>query len=255
MRGVAQTLVPEKEYCYHCGDTCAATPIYTEEKAFCCTGCKAVYELLYANNLCTYYSLEADAPAKPGVAVKEAEVTIGQFTYLDEAPVLNQLLNFQSADLHKVLFRVPAMHCSSCIWLLENLQKLDNGIIESRVNFPRKEVTIAYNPQQTKLSNVVTLLHKIGYSPTLNLDNLSEKKQTQNKSIYLKLGLAAFSFSNIMLFSFPEYFAFTDEIKLEFGSFFGYLSIVLALPVLLYSARGFFESAWASLRQRHINLD
>lgn len=251
MLETAHSLV--KEQCYHCGDDCTRTPIYADEKVFCCTGCKSVYELLYANNLCTYYNL--DATDKPGVTQKEEEVQAGQFTYLDQPTFQDQLLQFQSETLHKVLFRIPGMHCSSCIWLLEHLFKLDQGILESRVNFPRKEVTIAYHPEKTKLSAVVTLLHKIGYGPTLNLDNLTKEKSKRNFGINLKLGLAGFCFGNTMLLSFPEYFAFTDEIKQEFGSFFGYLSIALALPVFLYSARGFFTSAWQSLKQRHINLD
>ncbi|WP_377060354.1 heavy metal translocating P-type ATPase [Rufibacter immobilis] len=253
MRESATTLVEEKEHCYHCGDECKSEPIYTEEKAFCCTGCQAVYELLYANNLCTYYNLEAGE--KPGVTVATEDVQANQFVYLDEAATLNQLLTFQSDTLHKVLFQIPNMHCSSCIWLLENLFKLDQGVVESRVNFPRKEVSVSYNPQKTKLSNIVTLLHKIGYGPTLNLSTLSGKKQKRDFGINLKLGLAGFCFGNTMLLSFPEYFAFGEEVKQQFGSFFGWVSIALALPVLLYSARGFFESAWQSLKQRHINLD
>ncbi len=247
----AQTKV--KEHCYHCGDECITEPIYSEEKTFCCTGCKSVYELLYANNLCTYYNL--DKSEKPGLTIKEEYVTMSQFSYLDEETVRNKLLSFQSDCLDKVLFQVPGMHCSSCIWLLENLYKLDKGIIEARVNFPRKEISISFNPQSTQLSAVVTLLHKIGYAPTLNLEILSGAPQQKSYGIYLKLGLAGFCFGNIMLFSFPEYFAFADEIKQEFGSFFGYMSIVLALPVFLYSANGFFSSAWASLKQKHINLD
>ncbi|WP_192821839.1 heavy metal translocating P-type ATPase metal-binding domain-containing protein [Rufibacter sp. LB8] len=249
-----ETACPQiKEHCYHCGDECTSEPLHVEEKAFCCTGCKAVYELLYANNLCTYYNLEQGE--KPGVAVKEEEVTMGQFAYLDATAVRSQLLTFQSEALEKVHFKVPNMHCSSCIWLLENLYKLDQGVLESRVNFPRKEISISYHPAQTKLSAVVTLLHKIGYAPTLNLDNLSVKKEKNTLGINLQLGVAGFFFGNIMLFSFPEYFALADEIKETFGPFFGYLSIVLALPVLLFSAKGFFTSAWQSLKQRHINLD
>ncbi|MFC6999930.1 heavy metal translocating P-type ATPase [Rufibacter roseus] len=253
MRESASTLVDEKEHCYHCGDECDSTPLYSDEKAFCCTGCQAVYELLYANNLCTYYNLEAGE--KPGVTVKSEEVQANQFTYLDEPATQNQLLTFQSETLHKVLFQIPGMHCSSCIWLLENLFKLDNGVIESRVNFPRKEISVSFHPQKTKLSNIVTLLHKIGYGPTLNLSDLTGKKKKRDYSINLKLGLAGFCFGNTMLLAFPDYFAFGEEVKQEFGHFFGYVSIALALPVLLYSARGFFESAWQGLKQKHVNLD
>ncbi|WP_146897991.1 heavy metal translocating P-type ATPase [Adhaeribacter aerolatus] len=242
-----------KEHCYHCGDECDTTPIYADEKAFCCTGCKSVYELLYANNLCTYYNLEDGE--KPGVTVNEEEVDINKFSYLDEDVVLGQLLSFKDDSLHKVLFQIPGMHCSSCIWLLENLFKLDAGIIQSRVNFLRKEISISYNPAKTKLSAVVTLLHKIGYAPTLNLDNLSRKKKKKDYAIYIRLGLTGFCFGNIMLLSFPDYFSLADEVNREFGSFFGYLNILISLPVFLYGAPVFFKSAWQGLKQKHINLD
>ncbi len=95
------------------------------------------------------------------------------------------------------------MHCSSCIWLLENLSKLDGGVLESRVNFPRREISISYSPQKTTLGNLVTLLHKIGYGPTLNLSSLNGKKEKKDHSIHLKLGLAAFCSGNTMLLAFP----------------------------------------------------
>jgi P-type Cu+ transporter len=254
MTETAPPLIQEKQVCSHCGDDCSSNPVYALDKIFCCTGCKSVYELLYANNLCTYYAF--DNSGKPGVTIQEEEVSVSQFAYLDEAPIRDQLLNFQSDTLHKVLFRLPGMHCSSCIWLLEHLFKLDQGILESRVNFPRREVTISYHPAKTRLSAVVTLLHKIGYAPVLNLANLSSnKKSGRSYGVTLQLGLAAFCFGNTMLLSFPEYFALADEIKVQFGAFFGLLSLGLALPVLLYSARGFFASAWQSLKQGHINLD
>ncbi|MGV3503871.1 MAG: heavy metal translocating P-type ATPase [Adhaeribacter sp.] len=253
MKPTAENLVLEQEVCAHCGEEASTQPVYSDDKVFCCTGCKSVYELLYANNLCTYYEL--DKSEKPGVTVKEEHVNVSRFAYLDEDVVRNQLLHFQNETLHKVSFHIPGMHCSSCIWLLENLFKLDQGVLESRVNFPRREVSISYHPGKTQLSKVVTLLHKIGYAPTLNLANLSGKKKQGPSGITLQLGLAGFCFGNIMLLSFPEYLALADEIQVQFGSFFGLLSIALALPVLLYSARGFFTSAWQSLRQGHVNLD
>jgi Cu+-exporting ATPase len=254
MRETAPAPTREKEICAHCGDDCPPHPVCADAKVFCCAGCKSVYELLYANNLCTYYNF--DAGAKPGVTVKEEEVPLGRFAYLDEDPIRNQLLNFQSEAIHKVLFRIPGMHCSSCIWLLENLHKLDQGVIESRVNFPRREVTITYHPGKTRLSAVVTLLHKIGYGPTLNLATLSDQKKAgRSGGLTLQLGLAGFCFGNIMLLSFPEYLALGSEIQELFGSFLGLLSLALALPVLVYSARGFFLSAGRSLKQGHINLD
>jgi Cu+-exporting ATPase len=40
-----------------------------------------------------------------------------------------------------------------------------------------------------------------------------------------------------------------------FQSFFGYLNILLALPVLFYSARDYLQSAWLGIKQGTLNID
>ncbi|KUG08914.1 ATPase [Solirubrum puertoriconensis] len=237
--------------CTHCGDDCPEQPVVLHDKPFCCQGCKAVYELLEANNLCTYYSLSEE---HPGQKVKEVELP-GRFDYLDEESVQAQLLSFHSDKLARLTLTLPQMHCASCIYLLENLYKLNPGVSESRVNFLRKEISISYVPSETSLKEVVKLLTALGYEPQITLAELGAQPNHGSRAIYYKLGLAGFCFGNVMLLAFPDYLSFTDELAREFGRFFGYISLVLALPVLLYSAQDFYRSAWAGIRQRYINLD
>ena len=248
MKAVFKTNI---QNCYHCGDTCAETPIVVNEKVFCCDGCKAVYELLEENNLCTYYNLEQN----PGIAGKEP-VAEARFAYLDDAGVETQLLNFKNDTIGKLTFYIPQMHCSSCIWLLENLFKLNRGIAETTVNFMRKEVAITYFHQKTSLREVVQLLARIGYEPAITLADTDGKKENkQSRTLIYKLGIAGFCFGNVMLLAFPDYLAVTEGLQRTFGSFFGYLSLILSVPVLLYSARGFFTSALEGIKQRMVNID
>ncbi|MBG8556264.1 heavy metal translocating P-type ATPase [Hymenobacter guriensis] len=240
--------------CSHCGDDCPAEPIRLEARPalhFCCQGCKAVYELLDASNLCsTYYRLDE----KPGQKVKEVELP-GRFDYLDLESVQSQLLVFRSPTLSRLTLTIPQMHCASCIWLLENLFKLNPGISASRVNFLRKELSVSYQPQTTSLREVVQLLASVGYEPQITLAELGAQPHHGSRRLTYQLGLAAFAFGNVMLMAFPDYFSFTEQLQTLFGSFFGGLSFLLALPVLLICARDFYRSAWQGLRQRHINLD
>ncbi|WP_114781571.1 heavy metal translocating P-type ATPase [Botryobacter ruber] len=248
MKAVLKTNI---QNCYHCGDTCAEAPIVVNEKVFCCDGCKAVYELLEENNLCTYYNLEQN----PGITGKEP-VAEARFAYLDYAGVETQLLNFKNDTIGKLTFYIPQMHCSSCIWLLENLFKLNRGIAETTVNFMRKEVAITYFHQKTSLREVVQLLARIGYEPAITLADTDGKKENkQNRTLIYKLGIAGFCFGNVMLLAFPDYLAVTEGLQRTFGSFFGYLSLLLSVPVLLYSARGFFTSALEGIKQRLVNID
>ncbi|MBH8567443.1 heavy metal translocating P-type ATPase metal-binding domain-containing protein [Hymenobacter sp. BT584] len=239
--------------CTHCGDACPDAPIRLPAEpglAFCCQGCRAVYELLAANRLCTYYRLDAH----PGQKMKTVELP-GRFDYLDAEAVQAQLLAFRSPTLARLTFSIPQMHCASCIWLLENLFKLDPGISSSRVNFLRKELTVSYQPAATTLKKVVKLLAAVGYEPQITLAELGAQPHAASHTLYYQLGIAAFAFGNVMLLAFPEYFSFAGQLQSTFGRFFGGLSFLLALPVLLVSARGFYRSAWQGLRQRYINLD
>ena len=209
-----------------------------------------MYELLDANNLCTYYRLGE----QPGLKVQDVELP-GRFDYLDSETVQAQLLSFRSAEWARLTLHVPQMHCTSCIWLLENLPRLNPGIVEARVQFLRKEITISYRLADTSLKAVVQLLASVGYEPRITLAELGAQPHRAGRLLYYQLGLAAFAFGNVMLLALPEYFSFVEDLQGEFGRFFGYLSLALAVPVLLFSARAFFRSAWQSLRQRYINLD
>ncbi|WP_162052530.1 heavy metal translocating P-type ATPase [Pontibacter pamirensis] len=237
--------------CYHCGDSCVEEVVEAHDKTFCCTGCKNVYELLEENNLCAYYNLEEN----PGITGKKP-IAEFRFAYLDDAGVEAQLISFKNDAICKLTFYIPQMHCSSCIWLLENLFKLNQGISESTVNFLRKEVSLTYFHQKTSLREVVQLLARIGYEPEITLADTDGKKTSKpDRSIIYKLGIAGFCFGNVMLLAFPDYLALTEGLQRSFGSFFGYLSFMLSLPVFFYSARGFFTSALEGIKQRMVNID
>lgn len=240
-----------KLQCFHCGDVCPDQSIAIGDKYFCCNGCKTVYEILNANELCEYYDIE-DAP---GISPK-TDIVADRFSYLDDESVREQVLEFSDGGVDKVTFHTPAMHCASCIWLLEKLYEMDDRVIKSVVNFPKKEVSITYKKEEMKLSEAAALISSLGYEPLINLDTVGKREQSSaEKKLYLKIGLAGFAFGNVMILSFPEYLSRVGEVDPVFKIVFGYLSLLLSLPVLLYSARDYYSSAWAGLRSRTINID
>ncbi len=238
--------------CYHCGDSCKSETINFDEKSFCCEGCKLVYDLLKENSLCTYYNLNSN----PGISPGKFNYT-GKYNYLDNEEIKKRLIRFTDGHQTHITFYIPKIHCSSCIWLLENLHRLMEGVTKSTVNFLRKEATIVYNSDLVKLSEVAELLGHIGYEPLINLNDLEQKTEKKTKgSQLIKIGLAGFCFGNIMMLSFPEYFSLGnlhDEPGLK--TFFGYLNLILSLPVFFYCAWGFYVSAWKSIRYRYMNID
>ncbi len=237
--------------CYHCGEACRDEQIRQDDKTFCCLGCKTVYNVLRNNKLDQYYQIEAQA----GTRQKAAQ--FGKFDYLDDRKVEEELLLFKDDKISSVKFELPQIHCSACIWLLERLYKFHQGVIESKVNFLRREVTILFEHQKISLKELAGLLQSIGYEPNINLSNTTAKKKRKkiDRKIAYQVGLAGFAFGNIMLLSLPEYFGITEGADQNLSRWFNWLNLLLATPVAIYSGQDYFKSAWHSLKQKRLNID
>nr|WP_299422467.1 heavy metal translocating P-type ATPase metal-binding domain-containing protein [uncultured Emticicia sp.] len=240
--------VDEKTKCYHCGDECSDDSIAVEDKCFCCHGCQTVFEILQDNNLCTYYDLNQNA----GISLKAKRLE-NSYSYLEEKDIVAQLLDYQSEKLNKVTFYVPAVHCSSCVWLLENFNKVRKGVIFSRLNFIKKELSLSYNPVEVSLKEIVELLATLGYEPLLNLDSTDkpQQKNATQRSLILKIGVVGFCMGNIMMMSFPEYFHFDlkNSNDANYQKFFLYFNFMLSLPVFFYGASDYLYGAWISIKE------
>ena len=234
--------------CAHCGEPCL--PNNDQTPAFCCEGCQTVYQLLEKNNLCAYYS-SADLTL---ISLKNKENL--HFEYLDDDELQHQILFFRSPNVSRVRFDLPTIHCAACIWLLENLPRLHEGILSSTVHFIEKEIHISFKESVISLKQLAELLDKIGYPPLIRLDKAKKKQSTRlsNDLIY-QIGVAGFAFGNSMLFSFPEYLGLTRDSDPTIVLVLGYLNLSLGIPVLFYSARDYFVSAWKGLKIRDYNLD
>ena len=247
------SVVITSEICFHCGEDCTEETVHFDDKAFCCLGCKSAYQILEESDLCGYYDLDAN----PGINLKNTKHR-ARFDYLEDEEVITRISDFHDTTRISLTLNIPNIHCTSCVWLLENLQKLDSGVLQSGVNFLKKELSLLIDTDKTSLRDVVEQLVTIGYEPEIRLEKLDSKteKSHQNRSLWLKMGVAGFAFGNIMLFSFPDYLDTTGSgLGGNFHIFFGALNIILALPVLLYSSSDYLKSAFAALSQRGVNLD
>ncbi len=237
--------------CVHCGDPCPGGSPSLGELSFCCAGCRTVYQLLHAHELESYYDLSD----QPGVRPDDSRPT-DHYAFLDDAATRDRLINYSDATESRVTFSIPKMHCSSCIWLLENLPALEPAVIESRVDFLRREVTIRFKESDLSLRKLAELLARLGYEPDIKLIDLDRAPVDRSvRGVYARLAVAGFCAGNVMLLSFPEYLGLDVSVDSHFSRLFGYLSLLLSLPVLLYSASGFFHSAWVGLRHRTMNID
>lgn len=234
--------------CFHCGLDATSSTIIFDDKSFCCNGCKTVYEIFSINDLTCYYDLQQ----APGATPKDVE---GKYNFLDNAKIVEQLLEFNNDDTQIVTLYIPHIHCSSCIWILENLNKLNPAISTSIVNFGKKNVRVTFNSKSITLKNLVALLSSIGYEPFISLDDYSVGKKHVDRSLIYKLGIAGFAFGNVMFLSFPEYFQVDGFWIEKYKPLFRWLMFFFSLPVVFYSAQDYFISAFKGLRSKILNID
>lgn len=246
---VHQKTLKAETHCYHCGDNLPVNLYQYDDKQFCCLGCKGVYQILSKHNLDNYYAYN-DVPGQ------SQKLQTTHYAYLDEAEIANKLVDYQDEKITSITLYVPAIHCSSCIWLLENLHKINPGIAQSRIDFLKKQVAITFKNELSSLRAVVETMASIGYEPLISSQDAIKKQNADfsERRLVTQIALAGFCFGNVMLLSFPEYFGLSD-LEQEFKSFFGWLNLAFALPVTFYCGRDYFSSAYNNLKNGILNLD
>ena len=243
-----------EENCFHCDQRIEEEVIQFDEKAFCCQGCKTVYEILNVNDLKDYYDLNRNAGVRPDAKSNH------QFDFLNTKEIFDKVVDFSDDGITVVSFYVPVMHCTSCVWLLESLNTINPNIISSNVNFTQKTVQVTFREENLQLGDLARFITNLGYKPSINLKTLDKKKKSKvDRALVSKLVIAGFCFGNIMLLSFPEYVEVFGEVKEQWldqnKGYFRWLMFALSLPVFFYSSTDYFVSAWQGIKNKYINID
>ncbi len=224
--------------CSHCHQPLQERiPGKDPEKVYCCFGCKVVDELMLEDaSLIDHNALNLDS-----------------YRYLDEDKIRARLCRFEDEHQARISIHLPAIHCSSCIYLLENLAQIEKGILSVQVHFSKKEADIRFAKSEIKLSQIAAILEHIGYKPDFKT-HLGEGRKGRNR-LLIQLGVAGFFFGNTMLLALPEYFdaSLKDDPQLQL--FFRYLMMLFSIPVMVFSARDYFTTAWKSLRAGALSID
>ena len=237
-----ELIIAQGQLCYHCGDICNENPIEKHDKTFCCQGCEKVYELLNDNQLSAYYECDIN----PGISPTEKN-----FDFLNNVAFRDRLITFSNTAFSKVSFHLPAIHCRSCLYLLENLQKLNPQIIKTSLNFGKKYLTVWFKEDQLSLGALASLIASLGYEP--HISNEDKKQQNNNrKHLILQLGIAGFCAGNAMLFSFPEYLGIDDD---SLQQLFSYLNLALGSVAVFYSGSDYFRNVYAHLKLRKMTIE
>ncbi|MCC6597294.1 MAG: cadmium-translocating P-type ATPase [Alphaproteobacteria bacterium] len=171
----------------------------------------------------------------------------------EKSPHADELLFASQAiepDCRQVTLAIPTIHCGNCVRKIEqNLAALEH-VRNVRVNLSTKRVTVQWEGSQ--VPPVIEQLDILGHSPhILAAQTENEEKDAMLSALVRALAVAGFGASNIMILSVAVWAGVQDSTK----DLFHWISAVIALPVLLFSGRIFFVSAWRVLRHGTTNMD
>ena len=233
------------DLCVHCGNECDIAPILFDEMPFCCNGCMQAYQLIH-------YAISC-APEEKTQPLQFK--TKANWEELNLSELRKQFIQYEDKQRVVVVFRLPQMHCSSCVYVLEHLNRLNPKIQSTTVNFSEKTIRAVFDAD-LPLSEFAATLDLVGYAPFL-LKEIEEDHVTQNhrKHRIKALVISGFCFGNIMLFSLPEYFNLDIQSDTSFVHFFRWAALIFSLPVFLYGSREFYRNAWAGIRGKYMHID
>lgn len=212
-----------ESYCKYCG-----TPAQGQD--YCCSACEVL-----------------DLRVGP---LPLLERSLNPYSYLDKKE-FRDLYSQKSGDFDYVFF-AEGLHCSSCVHLLEKLPQFYSEILAARVNFAQSTVSVKLT-ENASLAQVAHAIKELGYQPMIlsPQDDLSKKYTQENRTFLKRIAVAGFCAGNTMLFVIPVYAGLAGSL----ASLFNWLSFLLFLPILFYSAIPFYHGAWNSLKYKVINVD
>ncbi|MCB1182767.1 heavy metal translocating P-type ATPase metal-binding domain-containing protein [bacterium] len=221
--------------CLHCGNPLGRF-WRTADGPFCCRGCKGVYEMINAADLCRFYDLAPDTHAPAAVLRPDS------FNWLD------RLLDDHAGGALHLELGIQGVHCAACIWLIEELFKRHAAGIQLRINPTLGHVDLSWDPERGDLKTFLAEVEKFGY----RLGPRAEIDRSASRGLLMRMAIAIAMALNVMMFSLSFYFGLADG---ALFTFFGWLSLALATVSLFAGGGIFLKGAVAGLRRGVLHLD
>jgi Cu2+-exporting ATPase len=240
--------------CAHCDTAVPRGLIEPDaERQFCCAGCRAVFETLHSCGLDIYYRLREAAEVTP----RPAKLSESGFDSFD-SPTFADLYVRRCADGSACAeFVLEGVSCAACVWLVERLPRVLEGVIEARLSLREASVRVTWDPQRVALSRVARALDRLGYTPhPARGTSAKQLHQRETRRRLIHLGVAGAIMGNTMLLALALYAGdASGHMEPQYRALFRWLSVGLGVISLAWPGATFFRSAWAACRARAINLD
>ena len=245
--------------CFHCNEpvpsgTSWHVTINGIDQPMCCIGCQSIASAIVKAGAASYY----EQRTTPGLDAQTLESLAPWADLLDDPQWAAQHVRTETSDQQpaaQTTLAIEGLRCGACAWLIEKILATSPGVIEARANASTARLLIRWQPGVTTLPTIAHRIASIGYALLPIGSAPLEAAQRINKRIMLRrLFIAGLASAQIMMYAYPEYLE-GASLEGDIRSLMRTASMLITLPVMLYSATPFFESAWRMLRQGRLGMD
>ena len=231
--------------CAHCGIPVAADA--SAATVFCCQGCRAAHALILGCGLQDYYRLRTQPIGRPGDPA-------GTVAYASPA-FIERHVRQRSDGLAEIAWFVDGIHCTACLWLLEQLPSLDHGVKQARLAFGESRLAVIYDPALSSPAAQAAILVGLGY-PVRPFADDDAQGRAEVRRLLLRVAVAAASAVGSMHLSVNLYAGeLTRDLDDAGARWFSLTSLMIAAPALLWSALPLYRSGIAALRLGRASID
>ncbi|QQZ30427.1 cadmium-translocating P-type ATPase [Thiothrix subterranea] len=244
--------------CFHCGQPVPPGAHYIvsidkQQREMCCTGCQAVATAIVDNNLTDYYRFRTEISDKPDDLVPEA---LRQLQVYDSADLQKSFVRETGANVREASLILEGIVCAACVWLNEHHVKQLDGVLDFRINYSTHRATLKWDNARLHLSQVLQAISEIGYHAHPFDPRRLESLQKKEKSAALRrIAIAGLGMMQVMMIAIAMYIGAVSDMDTGMRDFLRWISLVMTTPVVFYSAKVFFSSAWRDVRRGRFGMD
>lgn len=244
--------------CYHCGlpipsDTHHYVRIDGANRRMCCIGCEAVARSIVDNGLEDYYRHRDAMPESRREAMPPELQELGLFDHPDFQKSFVRPVGEHEREASLIL---EGITCAACVWLNERHVARQPGVSAVDINYATRRARVRWDERQIKLSDILNAVAAIGYRAyPYDAERSEQIAHRERRSMLWRVFVAGFGMMQVMMYAVPVYIAREGEMTADIEALMRWASLLLTLPVVLYSAAPFFRRAWRDLRLRRLGMD
>jgi P-type Cu2+ transporter len=213
----------------------------------CCQGCRAAAEWIEQLGLAGYYELRTAKAARPA-----ADPTHDSWRNDDSA---RHVIRDLGAGLRETLLLIEGMRCTACVWLIERALGAIPGVVSVQVNASARRARVIWRDSVT-LPQLLETLTRTGFGALpLDARGLDDLRRNESRDALKRLLVAGFGAMQAMMYATAIYLGAVDTMDSATHELLRWLGLLVATPVVLYSARPFFAGALRSLAARRVGMD